>query len=210
MKCPTNESLWLATSSLSCPVQLKTFKQSFWLGLNSMYVCACVCLCVVCVYVCVCVCVCVCVYTSTGGRGRGQPGVAQTERGDGQLSTHAVPNKHRHAHAHTHTQTNTIQFRLFQSSEWSNGVLSSYPVLALSVMSPASSPTLDSLSGEPHVSSLDCWRKQNSRSPSHTISFGLLTSVSFSFLHNFTFPLRPISKYYTIQCFRQQESLVFC
>ncbi|MEQ2287666.1 hypothetical protein AMECASPLE_015022 [Ameca splendens] len=66
-------------------------------------------------------------------------------------------------------------------------------------MSPASSPTLDSLSGEPHVSSLDCWRKQNSRSPSHTISLRLLTSLSFSFLHNLTFPFRPIRKYYTTE-----------
>lgn len=149
----------------------------------------------------------VCVFTSTGGWRRGQPGVAQTDRGDGQLSTHAGPEKHWHC---AHTQTNTILFQPFQFFEWSNGVLSSYPVLALPVMSPASSPTLDSLSGEPHVSSLDCWRKQNSRSPSHTISLGLFTSASFSFLHNFTFPLRPISKYYTTQCLRQQESLVSC
>lgn len=31
----------------------------------------------------------------------GQPGVSQTERGDGQLSARAVPNKHRRARAHT-------------------------------------------------------------------------------------------------------------
>lgn len=89
----------------------------------------------------------------------------------------------------THTHTKTILLWPFQSSVWSNGVLSSYPVLALPVMSPASSPTLDSLSGEPHVSTLDCWRKQNSRSPSHTISLRLLTSVSFSFSAQLYFSL---------------------
>lgn len=153
-----------------------------------------------------------CVYMSTGGRGRGQPGVAQTEREEMDSCPHTPfqTNTSTRACTYTHTQTKTILLWPIQFSVWSNAVLSSYPVLALPVMSPASSPTLDSLSGEPHVSSLDCWRKQNSRSPSHTISLGLLTSVSFSFLHNFTFPLRPISKYYSTQCLKQQESLVSC
>lgn len=191
MKCPTNGRLWLATSSLSCPVQLKTFKQSFWPDLDSVYKCVCVCTC-----------------TLGGGGGGSQGWHRRREKMDSCPHTAFQTNIGTRSHIHAHTQTNTILFRSFQFSKWSNGVLSSYPVLALPVMSPASSPTLDSLSGEPHVSSLDCWRKQNSRSPSHTISPGLLTSVSFRFLHNFTFPLRPISKYYTIQCLRQQESLV--
>ena len=169
----------------------------------------CVCLCV-CACVCVSVCVCVCVHVHWGAGEGAARGGTDGERRWTVVHTCRSKQTQACARSHTHTQTNTIQFRLFQFSEWSNGVLSSYPVLALPVMSPASSPTLDSLSGEPHVSSLDCWRKQNSRSPSHTISLGLLTSVSFSFLHNFTFPLRPISKYYTIQCLRQQESLVSC
>lgn len=202
MKCPTNGSLWLATSSLSCPVQLKTFKQSFWPGIDSMYMC------VVCV--CVRVCVCVCTRPLGGGGGGSQGWHRRREEMDSCPHMAFQTNTGMRTLIYAHTQTDTIQFRPFQFSEWSNGVLSSYPVLALPVMSPASSPTLDSLSGEPHVSSLDCWRKQNSRSPSHTISLGLLTSVSFSFLHNFTFPLRPISKYYTIQCLWQQESLVSC
>lgn len=157
-----------------------------------------------------CVCLRECVHVHWGAGGGGSQGWHR-RRERRWTVVHTCRSKQTQARARTaDTQTNTILFRPFQSSEWSNGVLSSYPVLALPVMSPASSPTLDSLSGEPHVSSLDCWRKQNSRSPSHTISLGLLTSVSFSFLHNFTFPLRPISKYYTIQCLRQQDSLVSC
>lgn len=168
MKCPTNGSLWLATSSLSCPVQLKTFKQSFWPGLDGVYVCVSRCR------------LCMCVHSHWGaGEGAARGGTDGEKRW---TVIHTCRSKQTQENAHTCThKTNTILFRRFQFFEWSNGVLSSYPVLALPVMSPASSPTLDSLSGEPHVSSLDCWRKQNSRSPSHTISLGLLTSVSFSF-----------------------------